>query len=526
MTATTAPLDDPCLSRPNIPDCPRVKGRWVLAATVLGSAMAMIDGTAVSVALPVMQAELVATVAEMQWVVESYALLLAALLLVGGALGDRYGRRRVFLIGVATFAMASAVCGVAPTVDVLIWARAAQGAAGALLLPGSLAIIGATFSDRQRGTAIGTWSAFTAITAAVGPVLGGWLAESWSWRWIFYLNIPVAVMVIVISLRFVDESRDESAQGKPIDLWGALLVTVGLGAFVFGLIEAPLRGWNDLFVVVSLIVGIAGFFAFLIVESRLAVPMMPLGMFRSRTFSAVNLLTLLLYAALGGVFFFLPFNLVQVQEWRPTVAGMALLPMVLSLSLLSRWSGGLVDRFGARLPLTIGPTIAAAGFALLMRPGLDSNYWTDWFPGVLVLGLGMAICVAPLTTTVMNAVDDRHVGLASGVNNAISRTASLLAIAALGVVLTVGFDRVLDERLVTLSLDSTTLAAVDAVRADLAAAVVPDHVPAPTREAIDAAIDHAYIAGFRRIMGVAAILALLSALVGWFGVDDHSSEEG
>jgi EmrB/QacA subfamily drug resistance transporter len=503
--------------------CDPTAERWVLAATILGSGMAFIDGTAVNVALPALQAGLGATVADVQWVVEAYALFLSALLLVGGSLGDRFGRRRVFLIGAGGFALASAACGLAPDSGALIAARAVQGIAAALMVPGSLALLSASFDEKRRGKAIGTWAGFGSITAAAGPLLGGWLIDHVSWRWVFFLNLPLAVAVIAISLRFVPESRDEQEAGR-LDLAGALLATLGLGGVTFGLIESQHRGWGDPWVIGTLVLGAAALAGFVTVEARSAAPMMPLSLFRSRTFAGANLLTLWLYAALGGTLFFLPFDLIQVRGYSATAAGAALLPFVLLMFTLSRWSGGLVERYGARLPLTVGPAIAAAGFALFALPGLGGSYWTAFLPAILVLGLGMSISVAPLTTTVMGAVEGRHAGIASGINNAVSRCAGLLAVAGLGILMLVLFERGLDRRLAALELPPAARQAIEGQRERLAALEIPAGLPEPARAQARAAVDRAFLDGFRGVMWTAAGLALLASLSAAWLIRDQTAQ--
>jgi EmrB/QacA subfamily drug resistance transporter len=500
--------------RPAAP-CPKSSQPYVLAVTILGSSMVFIDGTVVNVALPALQADMNASVVDVQWVVESYALLLAALLLLGGALGDKLGRKRIFSVGVAVFALASVWCGLAPSIGQLIAARAVQGIGGALLVPGSLAIIGASFSAKERGTAIGTWSGFTAITSAVGPVLGGWLIDNVSWRAVFLLNAPLAVIVLALAWRHVPESRDD-APGARLDWRGAALATLALGAVVYGLVEAPRLGFANPHVLAALAGGAAAAVGFVLIELRNRNPMVPLALFRARDFSGANLLTLLLYTALGGGLFFLPLNLIQVQGYGATAAGAAILPFVLIMFFLSRWSGGLVARYGARLPLVVGPVIAAVGFALFVPPGVGGSYWTTFFPAVVVLGLGMAVSVAPLTTTVMNAVGERRAGIASGINNAVARTAGLLAIAILGLALQYTFNRTLDARVSRLALSPGAQQAIDAQRTKLAGAEFGDRVDAAMRVALRDAIDEAFVAGFRRIMMIAALLALLSALSAWW----------
>ncbi len=505
-----SPCDEGVI-RSKLPSAPCLQNArvWVLVATILGSSMAFIDSTVVNVALPTLQTDLKATVADVQWVVESYALFVAALILVGGSLGDRFGRRRCFLLGVTLFAIASTGCGLAATIGQLIVARGLQGVGGALLIPGSLAIIGASFGDEQRGRAIGLWSGFTAMTSAAGPVLGGWLIETFSWRWIFLINLPLAAIVLVVSLWHVPESRDVEA--SRLDWLGALLAIGGLGSIVYGLLASANVGFNAV-VIGAIAIGMAILGLFFWVESHLASPMLPLSLFRSRTFSGANLLTFLLYSALGGALFFLPFNLIQVQGYSATAAGAALVPFPIIMFLLSHWSGGLVDRYGARLPLMVGPTIAAIGFGLMTLPGIGGSYWTTFFPAVVVLGLGMAICVAPLTTAVMNAVNVRYVGAASGVNNAVSRIASLLAIALLGIVMLSRFNESLNQRIIPLHLSPEAQQFLDTQRVNLAAATVPSGLSAEVKMALQGAIAAAFVDGFRLVMGIALGLAIASAI--------------
>lgn len=477
-----------------------LNGPWILVATILASSMAFIDGTVVNVALPALQTALHASVTGIQWVIESYALLLASLLLVGGSLGDLYGRRKIFVWGVVLFAAASAGCGLAHSIDALIAARALQGFGAALLVPGSLAIITASFAASERGHAIGTWSAFTAITASVGPVLGGWLVQNLSWRWVFFINLPLAIVVLFVTLWRVPESRDPCASRR-LDWPGAILATVGLGGITFALIEfgdgAAIWACGG-----AGLVALVGFF---LVEAHARNPMVSLRLFRSRDFSGANLLTFLLYAAVSGIFFFFPLDLIQVQGYTAMQAGAPLLPLILLIFVLSRWSGGLVARCGARLPLTIGPLVAALGFALFLRTGTGGSYWTTFFPAVATLGLGMAISVAPLTTAVMEALPPDEAGVASGVNNAVSRIAGLLAIAVFGLILAAGFNRALDQSLARLNLSPAARQNVDRQRSKLAGATASD-------PRVRQATDNAFLSGYRDVIWLSVGLALMSAV--------------
>jgi EmrB/QacA subfamily drug resistance transporter len=448
-----------------------------------------------------------------QWVVESYGLFLAALILVGGSLGDVYGRRRAFLSGVAIFALASIACGAAANIDQLIVARSIQGIGAALLVPGSLAIISASFEEKTRGQAIGTWSGFTAITTAIGPVLGGWLVQHASWRWAFFINLPIALGVIAISVWRIPESRASS--GSHLDWWGAILATAGLGGLVNGFIESVSLGWHHPLVFGSLLVGLISLAAFIFVEARTPHPMAPLDMFKERSFSGANLLTLLLYSAIGVFFFLLPLNLIQVQGYSSTQAGAALLPSVLLMFSLSRWSGGLVRRYGARFPLQFGPAIAALGFVLFTLPSIGGNYWLTFFPATMVLGFGMAVTVAPLTTVVMSSAGQERAGTASGINNAVARVAGVLAIAVLGIVLVSAFGSRLERSLTQNSVSPEIMRQIKGEETKLAGMPIPSGLNADAQAFLKKSVGDAFVFGFRVIMLISAALSLGSAVVAW-----------
>jgi EmrB/QacA subfamily drug resistance transporter len=485
--------------------------RWILAATIFGSSMAFIDGTVVNVALPALQESLHASVVDVQWVVESYGLFLAALILVGGSLGDLFGRRLIFLIGVGIFAAASVACGLASNIQQLVIARSVQGIGAAFLVPGSLSLISASFDEKSRGQAIGTWSGFTAITAAIGPVLGGWLIEHASWRWVFFINVPFAAAVIAISLWHIPESRDEAA-GR-VDWLGALVATVGLGGVVYGFVESTSLGWNQSLVYGSLILGFGCLIGFWFVEARVSSPMVPLTLFASRGFRGANLLTLFLYAALGICFFLFPMDLIQVQGYSTTATGAAALPLILLLFFLSRWSGGLVTRYGSKAPLIVGPLIAALGFMLCAVPGVGAGYWTGFFPAFTVLGFGMAISVAPLTTVVMSSAKQERAGAASGINNAVARVASVLAVAILGIVMVKLFSFRLSRILAGAQLPPGILDYVQSKQIKLAGIDLPSGLDAQTTALLRASISGAFVFGFRIVMLICAGLCVASAAV-------------
>ena len=476
--------------------------------------MTFIDGTVVNVALPALQKSLGATITDVQWVIVAYTLFLGALILIGGSLGDQFGRKRIFLIGVIWFTAASIWCGIAPSSLILIIGRGLQGIGAAFLVPGSLAIISATFDGAERGRAIGTWSGFSAITTAIGPVLGGWLIENLSWRAAFFINVPLAVAVVWISVRYMKESSDPS-RSRRIDWLGALLAVTGLGGIVLGLLEWPTLGPRHPLVIGPLVAGAIALGAFVFIEHRKRNPMMPLQLFGSRSFTLTNVLTLLLYGALGIGFFIVPLLLIQVEGYTATAAGAAFLPFPIIMFLLSRWSGGLVGRIGPRLPLTVGPVIAAIGFALFARADIGSSYWNAIFPAVVVLGLGMAITVAPLTTTVMTSVQSNHAGVASGINNAVARVAGLLAIAVFGVVLAREFNGSIEPKLNQSALSRDARAQIKNELPKMAGADLSRiSIDQRQKSAVKADIGTAFLHGFKVVMLEAAAVTLLSALAG------------
>ena len=493
---------------------PRVASakRWVLVATILASSIANIDESVINVALPAIETDLATSIVTIQWLVNAYTLCLSALLLVGGASADQFGRRRFFIIGVSIFAAASLWCGIAPSLTQLISARAAQGIGAALLIPCSLALIGATFDENERGKAIGTWAGFSAVATAIAPLLGGWIVDHFSWRWIFLINPLLALPTIWIAYRHLPESRDPEA--KPgLDWRGATLVLLGLGALIYGLIAAPISGWRDPIALAALTGGLTALTAFVWVEYGSSAPMLPLDLFRSRTFSAVNLLTLLLYAALGGVIFFVPFALIQVGGYPATFAGAAFLPFTVLMAALSRWSGGLLDRFGPRLPLVIGPAIAALGIAVMALMVERGSYW-QFVGAIVILGFGMVVTVAPLTTTVIDAVPAHRVGVASGVNNAVSSVANLLAVAILGGIAVATLNHALDRDLQSAALSETTKQAIEAARGQLVIEPALAKIQGGDRPMAQLILKGALAESIRSVLLVAALLALSAAAAG------------
>ncbi|WP_229068153.1 DHA2 family efflux MFS transporter permease subunit [Actinoplanes sp. DH11] len=456
-------------------------GRWVLLATVLGSSLAFIDATVVNIALPAIGRDLGSDAAGLQWTINGYALSLASLILLGGSLGDRFGRRRVFLVGVTWFAVASLLCGLAPTVELLVAARVLQGVGGALLTPGALAILEASFAPEDRAKAIGAWSGLGGIGGALGPFLGGWLVEIGSWRYIFLINVPVAALVLWVAARHVPESRNPSA-ARSFDVLGLVTGAAGLGGLTYGFTAWPANGPGDPVVLLSLAVGVAGMVAFVVAERRSAYPMLPLEIFRSKAFSGANLVTFLVYAANGGVFFLVVVNLQVVAGFSPLVSGLAMLPVTALMLLLSARAGALGQRIGPRIPMTAGPFVCAAALAWLAMVDADASYWADVLPPVIVFGLGLSLLVAPLTATALGALDDAYAGIASGVNNAVARAAGLLSVAVLPLAAGLGAGSLTDPVTLAPVYRNTMLicAGLMAAGGVLAWFLVPDRLTAHT----------------------------------------------
>ena len=507
----TGPEILPCESRPGVctAHLSAAGRRWVLLVTILGSSLAFIDGSVVNVALPAIERGLGATLADVQWVVNGYTLFLAALILVGGAAGDRYGRRLVFLLGIAIFTAASVLCGLAPNVIFLEVTRGIQGIGAALLVPNSLALISANVEEKDRAAAIGTWAGFAALTTAFGPVLGGWIIDSASWRGIFFINIPLAAVAFVLARWRIHESALAAAD-KP-DWTGTALITAGLASLTFGLIEAPVSSITPLVSGGSIATGSVLLCAFVLYEAAAPAPMLRLTLFASRNFTVANLLTLLLYFSLSGSLFFLPFDLIQYQGYTAAQAGASLLPFTLIMGALSRATGRLADALGARMFMVGGPCLSALGLGWLAFTAGTGSYWYAICPAMITLGVGMALGVPALTTTVMSAAGDANAGTASGVNNAVARTAGLIAVAGLGLIAVWGFDNVMRAGL-------THLSAHAGFHHDLkfGGLNLPAGIPVSVRALITAAARRAFLHAFRLIMLISAASAAVAAVVGCF----------
>ena len=495
-------------------------GRWVLVSTILASAMAFIDGTALNVVLPALQKGLNATGADLFWILNAYLLVLAALILVGGSLGDRLGRKRIFMTGITIFILGSAACGFAPDVHWLVAFRVLQGIGGALMIPGSLSLLSSSIDEKERGKAIGTWSAVTTVVTMGGPILGGALADAGLWRYIFFINVPIGVGALLILSRKVAESKDaEGARG--LDLPGVFAIALGLAALTFGFLRMPALGITSPAIWGSLARGMLLLGLFVRIEARSKQPMMPLFLFANRTFSAVNALTFFLYAGLGAGMLFLSLNLVQAQGYSQLESGLTFLPFTVLMIGLARWAGTLADKHGARLFLIFGPAAAGLGLLILSFVGATRGpaaYWTSFLPGVLVFGLGLAFTVAPLTTTVMTSVPDAHTGTASGINNAMTRIANVFANAIFGALAVLLFTGALRHRLEGSGLSPQVRSAVMAQAASLGNAQPPAGVPAAEKARVAGLYREGFIAVYANVLRIAAGLAWLGALIGVFFV--------
>lgn len=488
------------------------RGNLILAATIIAAGMVYLDGTVVTVALPRIQKDFGASISSLQWLIDIYILALTVPILVAGSLSDYYGRRKLFNIGLVGFTLASVACGASANLTQLIGARVLQGISGAIMLPGSLAILNATFPPAVRGKTMGTWSAFTPLTTAIGPLLGGWLVDNVSWRAAFYINLPLGLITLFLSLRYIPESKSETAPESQ-DWLGAGLITVGLGGLIFGLIEGPKRGWADLLVWVSFVASLGFFVAFFVAEAKAKHPLVPFALFKHRVFSGVTLVTFVLYFAMSGVFFFLTLNLQQIQDFSATTAGAAFMPIIILLFLISRWSGVFADRFGPRLPMIVGPVVIAAGFFLYMIPDAQANYWLTFLPATIVFGVGLGITVAPLTTVALGAVPTYLSGLASGVSNAASRVATMLAVAMLGFLMVIQFSASLERHTQPLPLAEQHRQVLEEEALKLGGAQAPAGLEAELARSVETAIDEAFVEAFRLMMGLCGALALASAAV-------------
>lgn len=488
-----------------------------LVATILGSNIVFLDGTVVNVALPAIQRDLGTGLAEQQWIVEAYLLTLVAVLLVGGSLGDLYGRRRMFSIGLAGFAVTSILCAAAPSSGFLIAARALQGVAGALLVPGSLAIIAATFEGAERGRAVGVWTAWAGIATLIGPAGGGALVGALSWRWIFWVNTPLIVATLWITRRAVRESSDPDAC-PGVDYVGIALSAVALGGPVFALVQQPVEGWGSPLVGVPLVVGILAMVAFVLWEQRTRAPMLPLSLFANRNFTVANLSTLAVYAGLFGATFFLTIYLQQVGGYTPLEAGLATSPVTVIMFFLSPRFGALASGVGPRLPMAIGPVLAGAGLLLLGRVDAGADYATDVLPALLVFSLGLSMTVAPLTATVLDSVEERRAGIASGVNNAVSRIAGLLAIAVLGAVISAQFAGSVDAEIAERNLGPGAVAALESAKESPFAGAETAAVPRAERDLVTGVATDAAVGSFRLGIAIAGLLSISGGIVAAVGI--------
>lgn len=497
-----------------------LEGKLILTSTILASGMAFLDGSVVNIAIPTIQAKLNATITGIQWVVNGYTLMLCALILISGALGDRFGRKRVFSLGISVFILTSFLCSVAQTITQLEIFRALQGIGGAMMVPGSLSIINIAFEEHVRGRAIGLWSGFAGGVAALGPFLGGWLVQYFGWPSIFYINIPLGLLALFLAIRYIPETRNHDS--TKIDIIGTVLIFLSLLGISYGLISVPDLGWGNPIIILSLIVGIVSFGLFIFAEQKVKDPLVPFHIFSSPLVVGANLATLFLYFALSGVIFFLVLNFQQVQHYSPVIAGLGLLPTILLITFLSGTGGTLADKIGPRIPMIVGPLIVSIGMALLVLPGKNANYFTQFLPGLVLFGVGMSIVIAPLTKSAL-AVEEKYSGAASGVNNAVARVAGLLAVALLGLVVVSLFTGQLSHRMVSSQLKQPEQHQIMLQQEKLGGITIPQSFSANSKIIAQNAIDDSFINGFRWAMGINALLAFLSAVTSFFTIHNKKN---
>ena len=502
-------------------------GKWIMISTILASSMAFIDGTALNVVLPALQKNLHATGSDLFWVLNAYLLMLASLILIGGSMGDKIGRKKVFVWGILLFMAGSAACGFAPGINFLIACRAIQGIGGALMIPGSLSIISSSINKEERGKAIGTWSAFTTVVTMGGPVLGGALADAGLWRFIFFINIPIGVVAVLILIFRVKESADKS-KDNTLDFPGAITIALGLALLTFGFLRIPLIGFNHWEIYLSLAAGILFFIAFIFIESKSRHPMMPLKLFSNRVFSGVNLLTFFLYAGLGAGMLFLSLNMIQAQGYTQLQSGLTFLPFTILMMSFARFAGRLADKYGARKLLIAGPAAAGVGLLILSfvkQTNGAEDYWTSFFPGILVFGLGMSFTVAPLTATVMSAADEHLSGTASGINNAMTRISNVFANAVFGALAVLFFSNALQKDLQKTSFNTKTKQSIVAEAINLGDAKPPENIRSDKKLEVEKLYREGFIHSYGKIMQLAAGLALTGALMSLFFINNEKRKK-
>ena len=493
-------------------------GFWVLLVAILGSSMAFIDSTAVNTILPVLQRELNASITQTQWIIEGYALFISSLILLGGALGDKFGRKKIFIIGLLVFSLSSIACGFSIGTKQLIFARAFQGVGGALLVPGSLAIINTSFNSESRGRALGVWSALSGATTGLGPVLGGWLAENMSWRLIFFINIPIALIVLAVLIFKVTEDKPHSA--KKLDVLGSFLISAGLGFFIFGLIESSNHHFLSFHVIGTIFIALILMSFFVYYENRIENPILPLSIFNSKTFTGSNIVSFLFWAAWNAAIFFIPFGFIQLHGYTATEVAMGFLPAILMIFIAAPISGVLINKIGVRLPLMIGTFVISVAYFLFAFPGLSTTYINNWLLPIILMGLGIGIAISPMVSAVMGSIDKTYSGLGSGINNTVGRVAGLFAIAVLGVIAINSFNFGLDKLIHEIPLDMESRAFIDSEKIKLAGAQVPEWLPYDITTKLTLSIKQAFLSSFRIVMILNAILAFAGTVVAYFMIDD------